>query len=79
MVKLTNKWRVSARVTPEMSRDINTVVDQIKEKDLLKVRGRTVRREHLVQLALIDLLKSSPEDIAKRLMPLVKELEASCE
>ena len=79
MVKLTNKWRVSARVTPEMNRALNDLLDRLKESDSLKVRGRSVRREHLVQLALLGLIKLPPEEVAKVLTPLVEELEAVCE
>lgn len=79
MVKLTNKWRVSARVTPEMNRSLNKMVDQLKEKDLLKIRGRSPRREHIVQLALLELMKREPEEVARRFSVLVPELEASCD
>lgn len=79
MVKLTNKWRVSARVTPEMNRSLNELVDQLKERDSLKIRGRSARREHLIQLALLELMKQDPESVANRLALLVPELEASCD
>jgi hypothetical protein len=79
MVKLTNKWRVSARVTPEMNRSLNELVDQLKEKDSLKIRGRSARREHLIQLALMEIMKQDPDKVAERLSALVPELEASCD
>lgn len=79
MVKLTNKWRVSARVTPEMNRSLNELVDTLKEADTLKIRGRSARREHVIQLALIELMKQEPEKVAERLSAFVPELEASCD
>jgi hypothetical protein len=78
-MKLSNKWRVSARVTPEMNRGLNDLVDFIKEKDLFKVRGRSARREHIIQLALLELLKEDRESAAKRLSGYISDLESSCE
>ncbi|MFM1801181.1 MAG: hypothetical protein RJA81_533 [Planctomycetota bacterium] len=78
-MKLSNKWRVSARVTPEMNRGLNELVDFIKEKDLFKVRGRSARREHIIQLALLELIKQDRETVAKRLSCYIPDLESSCE
>ena len=33
MLKLTNKWRVPARVTPELNRSLNELVDWLKESE----------------------------------------------
>jgi hypothetical protein len=79
MIKLTNKWRVSARVTPELNRSLNDLVDFLKEKDSFKVRGRSARREHVIQLALLDLINQDKEEAAKRLAANVKTLESSCD
>ena len=78
-MKLSNKWRVSARVTPDLNRSINDLVDWLKENEPFKVRGRSVRREHVIQLALMDLVKEGKEAAAKRLARHVKELEDSCD
>ena len=32
-MKLTNKWRVPARVTPELNRSLNELVDWLKESE----------------------------------------------
>jgi hypothetical protein len=79
MVKLSNKWRVSARVTPELNRSLNDLVDWLKEHETFKVRGRSARREHIIQLALLDLVNQDKEQAAKRLAGHVKDLEQSCD
>lgn len=79
MIKLTNKWRVSARVTPELNRSLNDLVDYLKETDAFKVRGRSARREHVIQLALLDLIKQDKKEAANRLAQYVKDLEATCD
>lgn len=79
MVKLSNKWRVSARVTPDLNRSLNDLVDWLKENETFKVRGRSARREHIIQLALLDLVSQDKEAAAKRLADHVKELEQSCD
>lgn len=78
-MKLSNKWRISARVTPEMNRSLNELVDYFKENDSFKVRGRSARREHVIQLALLDLMRQQPADVAERLSKLIPTLEASCD
>ena len=77
-IKLTNKWRVSARITPELNRSLNDFVDWLKEKEPFKVRGRSVRREHVIQLALIELLSQDKNEAASRISAYVSELESSC-
>jgi hypothetical protein len=79
MIKLTNKWRVSARVTPELNRSLIDLVDWLKESDTFKVRGRSARREHVIQLALLDIISQDKAEAAKRLASHVKELEAQCD
>lgn len=79
MVKLTNKWRVSARVTPELNRSLNDLVDFLKETEAFKVRGRSARREHVIQLALLDLVNQDKAVAAKRLAMNVKDLESTCD
>jgi hypothetical protein len=78
-VKLTNKWRVSARVTPELNRSLNELVDYLKDSEPFKVRGRSVRREHVIQLALLDLIGQDREAAVKRLSSHVAELEKACD
>ena len=79
MVKLTNKWRVSARVTPELNRSLNELVDWLKESEAFKVRGRSARREHVIQLALLDFIKAEKTEAARRLSANLAELEAQCD
>ena len=78
-MKLTNKWRISARVTPEMNRSLNELVDYFKEHDSFKVRGRSARREHVIQLALLDILNQEPEKVANRLAAHIPNLESTCD
>ncbi len=78
-MKLTNKWRISARVTPEMNRSLNELVDYFKEHDSFKVRGRSARREHVIQLALLDILNQEPEKLASRLAAYIPNLESTCD
>lgn len=78
-MKLTNKWRISARVTPEMNRSLNELVDYFKEHDSFKVRGRSARREHVIQLALLDILNQEPEKLASRLAAHIPNLESTCD
>lgn len=78
-MKLTNKWRISARVTPEMNRSLNELVDYFKEHDSFKVRGRSARREHVIQLALLDILNQEPEKVASRLAVHIPNLESTCD
>ena len=79
MLKLTNKWRVSARVTPELNRSLNELVDWLKESEAFKVRGRSARREHVIQLALLDFIKSDKAEAARRLSANLPELESQCD
>ena len=79
MVKLSNKWRVSARITPEMNRRLNELVDYFKETDKFKIRGRSARSEHVIQLALLELIKLDREEVIDRLSKLIPELEQSCD
>jgi hypothetical protein len=79
MVKLSNKWRVSARITPEMNRRLNELVDYFKETDKFKIRGRSARREHVIQLALLELIKLDREEVIERLSKLIPDLEQSCD
>ena len=78
-MKLSNKWRVSARVTPEMNRGLNELVDYFKESDAFKVRGRSARREHVIQLALLELIKQDREEVIDRLSKMIPDLEQSCD
>jgi hypothetical protein len=78
-VKLTNKWRISARVTPEMNRSLNELVDYFKEHDSFKVRGRSARREHIIQLAVLEILNQDPEQVANRLAAHIPNLESTCD
>ncbi len=79
MTKLTNKWRVSARVTPELNRSLNEFVDWLKESESFKVRGRLPRREHVIQLALLDIMSQDKAEAARKLGLQVNTLESQCE
>lgn len=78
-MKLSNKWRVSARVTPEMNKSLNDMIDHFKIHDSLKVRGRSARREHVIQLAILEMCNHSPDEIAARLSELIPTLESMCD
>jgi hypothetical protein len=62
-----------------MNRGLNELVDYFKESDAFKVRGRSARREHVIQLALLELIKQDRDSVANRLAKLIPDLEQSCD